>query len=225
MMMHMPPYIFLIVCILCSGCSVPDTAHLQQQAKAGDATAQYEYGRRLLTGQHAPKAPHLAPGWFLAAAQKGHAKSQAALGACYHHGLGVPKQETRALYWYGKAAAQGEEHAMQFLLSCAANQQTPDAAARYLKTMLDARNTWAELFYATLILRQRPHSTIQQKKSVDYLRYAAMSGSGEAAFLLSLCYAEGYGVRRTPELMWGWLNISAGLAYEPAQYLLKQLGA
>ncbi len=212
--------LLLAGCFLC-GCN--STSSIRQRADAGDARAQYEYGRRLLTGQHVEKAPQLAPDWFRAAALQGHSKAQTALAVCYHHGLGIRQNEKSALEWCQRAAAQDEPHAIQMLMEWAAKQPTPQQSAKYLQPILDKRKPLAELYLATLYMKAKPAHTKHRRQAADYLRYAAIGGSGEAAFLLSLCYVDGCGVRPSPELAVGWLIQAAALGHEPAQYLLQEL--
>jgi len=49
--------------------------------------------------------------WARAAAERGLAKSQFALGLMYSFGLGVPQDKELEEYWYRKAAEQGNEDA------------------------------------------------------------------------------------------------------------------
>lgn len=49
------------------------------------------------------------------AAQRGNINAQVVLGACYADGRGTEKSKERALYWWKKAAAQGDEDAKQFI--------------------------------------------------------------------------------------------------------------
>lgn len=48
-------------------------------------------------------------------AEQGHAKSQYALGYLYRHGLGVPKDDRKALIWIKKSATQGYAPAQKAL--------------------------------------------------------------------------------------------------------------
>ena len=50
-----------------------------------------------------------------AAAEKGDAPAQNALGRCYAKGRGVPQSWEEAVYWYRKAAAQGSAKAQEAL--------------------------------------------------------------------------------------------------------------
>lgn len=211
-----------LLCCLGLGSCRSSTHGIHERAKAGDANAQYEYGRRLLTGQKSAQNQELALGWFQAAAQQGHAKAQAALGACYQQGLGLPRQEQQALNWYNKAAAQGNEHATIALLNYAEQQPSHTAAKRTLQQLLDAENPAAELYMATRLI-SKSNSKAAQRQAIDYLRYAAMGGSGDAALLLCLCYLEGTGVPTSPELAMGWFEIALELQSDTAQFILQQI--
>lgn len=48
-----------------------------------------------------------------------------------------------------------------------------------------------------------------------------MQGSGEAAFLMAICYLDGYGVPQNAALALGWLQNAADEGYTPAQEILK----
>lgn len=217
---------YIISSLLCSIvlCACHNSTHiLLQRAQSGEAAAQYEYGRRLLTGQKTAPAPTLAPGWFYIAAQQGHAKAQAALGACYQRGLGLPCNEKEALQWYKMAAIQGEKHATNAVLKHAHALKSKAAMQSTLKPLLDAENPAAELYLATRLLQETPNSKAAQKQAVDYLRYASLSGSGEAAFLLFLCYLEGTGVYPSTDLALGWLIAASNMGYAPAVVLMQQI--
>lgn len=77
-------------------------------ANAGNTRAMAYMGRIYDEGLEQPEE---AAAWFLKAAQKGDVKSRTRLAQMYHAGEGVPKDETLALEWYAKAAAQGDDEA------------------------------------------------------------------------------------------------------------------
>jgi uncharacterized protein len=84
---------------------------LEQHAIAGNAEAQYKWGKELddyLSPEHDPAK---AAQWFEKAAIQGHADAQYALGSLYLTGSGVPKDYAQAFHWYGLAAAQGHADA------------------------------------------------------------------------------------------------------------------
>ncbi len=53
---------------------------------------------------------------WLPLAMKGDARAQFNLGLMYHSGLFVDQDESRALYWYHKAAANGIREAQEYLV-------------------------------------------------------------------------------------------------------------
>ena len=54
-----------------------------------------------------PRNEQLALGWYLRAAEQGHAGAQDNLGMRYEHGQGVERDPAQALHWYRQAADQG----------------------------------------------------------------------------------------------------------------------
>ena len=104
---------------------------LVTRANEGDIDAMYEYAELLnkrtsnfLTDldfhkQHQLRAEAII--WYKKAAEKGHVKAQLHLGHAYQHAregsgtTGVKKDIEKSVYWYGKAAAQGDEYAKKIL--------------------------------------------------------------------------------------------------------------
>ncbi len=52
-----------------------------------------------------------AAGLFMLAAEQGHVDAENNLGAMYYTGEGVARDEQKAIEWFEKAAAQGNEEA------------------------------------------------------------------------------------------------------------------
>ena len=55
--------------------------------------------------------------WYMKAAKQGHADSQFSLGYMYYYGTGVDKDRQEAIYWFKKAAENGNMKAKSFLNS------------------------------------------------------------------------------------------------------------
>ena len=53
--------------------------------------------------------------WFETAAEKGYARAQFNLAVMYEKGIGVATDKSKALMWYRKAAAQGNQEARKRL--------------------------------------------------------------------------------------------------------------
>jgi hypothetical protein len=64
---------------------------------------------------HLDKNNAKASDWFLKSARAGHVNGQEWIGNMYLHGIGVEKDETKAIYWLKKAMAQGSSFAKKEL--------------------------------------------------------------------------------------------------------------
>ena len=136
--------------------------------------------------------------------------------ACYEYGhrmltgRHVKRDHKQALVWLEKAADKGNIRAAAALGACYAHGlgTAPDTrqARHWYGKAADAGHPNAELALGTHYLQKAP---IDYKKAVTYLRYAAMHGSPDAAFLMALCYSQGLGVRKNDRLAIGWLNNAA----------------
>lgn len=77
-------------------------------AREGDVDAQFSLG--MLCDREPPIADcdsTSAIVWYESAAKGGHRLAQFSLGSAYRDGRGVARDDTKARYWLGKAAAQG----------------------------------------------------------------------------------------------------------------------
>jgi len=84
---------------------------LTQAAQQGDAVAQDWLGRYFVD----KKDDTQSVSWFQKAAAQGNADAEAAMGAAYHDGRGVPKDYAQSVSWFRKAALQGNADAESFL--------------------------------------------------------------------------------------------------------------
>ncbi len=214
---------FALVALLLPACS--GNRELARRAHEGDATAQFEYGRRLLSGKHRLFAsPKQATEWFRLAALQGHSGSQAALGVCYEAGLGVPQSLNDARHWYSLAAEQGNPMAALHLAMVEYREaKDPKLALAMLEQAADSGYIPARMRYALVLLKKKNCSRQDMRKAIDQLRIAGMDGCGEAAYLMGIFYASGTGVPQHNGIAVGWLEISAHAGYEPAKELLDDL--
>ena len=106
----------------------------QEQAKDGDATAQYNLGicyynpqaQSILgscyfKGEGVAEDQAEAVKWFRKAAEKGHPESQGMLGLCYFKGEGVAVNYAEAVKWFRKAAEKGRPESQTMLGMCYLN--------------------------------------------------------------------------------------------------------
>ena len=196
--------------------------HLRRAALAGEPAAQYEYGRRLLTGQKgAIRSYKHAFRWFSKAAAMREPRAMAAMGLCYERGIGVPRSMRRARQWYAAAVDAGNDDACHTLVQMEARAGNLRGALQWLERMADDDSVPAQLMLARMHLTGTArHASVAE--GIRYLRYAAMQGDGEACLMLSTCYATGKGVPKNEELMMGWLVNAAEAGNQTAVELLSQ---
>ncbi len=223
MKLHRLSLLLLAASLLLPACSV--NRELARRAHAGEAAAQFEYGRRLLTGQHCwYAAPQHAPGWFRLAALQGYVPAQAALGACYEAGLGVSPSPADARLWFSKASASGHPMAsMHLAMADYREERNPQRALKLLERAAASGYTPARLRYALVLLQGGQAPLADTRRAMDQLRIAAMDGSGEAAYLMGLFYAAGKSVPQHSGIALGWFETAAAAGYKPARDLLQDL--
>jgi TPR repeat protein len=78
---------------------------LIEQAKAGDAKAQYTLGYDYYQGKGTTKDFAQAAVWWRKSADQGFASAQNNLGVLYNSGMGVPQSFSEAYFWQNLAAA------------------------------------------------------------------------------------------------------------------------
>ena len=88
---------------------------LTQEAKQGDAEAQYKLGVAYYEGKGVLLNFRKAAHWFLQASEQGHVRAQYNLGLCYNNGQGVPKNHDVSRNLITQAAEQGYAEAQYFL--------------------------------------------------------------------------------------------------------------
>lgn len=93
------------------------------QAKAGDANAQYYIGLFYDQGRDVPKDHQKAMEWWNKAAEKGHIRSQLTIAKRYFLGRGVEKDVNKAVFWWNKAIEVNDENeeALFMLAKCYEN--------------------------------------------------------------------------------------------------------
>ena len=80
--------------------------HVIEQAKAGDAEAQYKLGYDYFLGRGVPVDYVQAAIWWRKAADQGYPQAQNNLGVLYNSGKGVPQSYAEAYFWQNLAASR-----------------------------------------------------------------------------------------------------------------------
>jgi TPR repeat protein len=142
----MNPICFRFIVILSlffSGIASAQDPSLLNDAKKGDASAQYKLGLAYERGEGAPIEYTKALKWYRLAADQGHAPSQVNIGLLHERGQVGPINYTEALKWYHLAAAQKNVLAQLCIANLYANGlgvPTDDAeAAKWFRLAADQK--------------------------------------------------------------------------------------
>ncbi len=83
---------------------------MKKAAEAGDVEAQFNYGLMLAKGEGFARNPLLAESFVRRAAVAGNVPAMRLLGDLYNEvSNGIAESETDAIYWFGRAAAAGDQ--------------------------------------------------------------------------------------------------------------------
>jgi len=137
-------------------------------ARAGNASAQNQFGYDYYTGQGVQRNYHKAFYWFSRAAAHGNSVAMHNLGCCYLLGRGVVAWPHMAVQWLRSAAQKGDESAM-----------------------LDIGEMYDQ---AKIMGVAIPDANIDVPKALDWYRKAAALGSKHAAVNIAVIYIKGHGV-------------------------------
>lgn len=84
-------------------------------AKQDDARAIWRLGWMHIRGQYFATNEKEGFALFMKAAKDDFSPAQVAVGICYVEGIGVERNKNEAIYWYKRAADQGNEEAVKYL--------------------------------------------------------------------------------------------------------------
>jgi hypothetical protein len=133
-------------------------------------------------------------------ADAGDARSQNLLGVLYDKGLGVPQDRKQAVYWYSKAAMQGDRNGM-YNLGAAYDEGFGGLTQDYLKAASWYRNAaeagHPEAQYNLGLLYERGRGVApDQYSAARWYHRAAEYGIPPAQINLGTMYRNGRGVAR-----------------------------
>ena len=114
-----------------------------QVAEQGLAIAQSNLGG-FITAEGVSKNYKEAVKWFTKSAEQGFANSQAMVGVCYHHGLGVAKNLVEGYAWYNVAIANGNEKAKKWIKEIELSSEQ----------LIEAQSLSTEIFKRTPVYRE-----------------------------------------------------------------------
>jgi TPR repeat protein len=90
-----------------------DMEAVRGKAETGDASAEYELGRSMLSGRPTDSELASAMPWFLRSAEQGCAPAEYMYGSIFREGRW--KDPKQLIYWWTKAAEHGDVHAQLWL--------------------------------------------------------------------------------------------------------------
>lgn len=184
---------------------------LIRQARAGDATSQFELGKLYLDGGQGLGAnQHSALMWLDRAAEQGHTAAWRLIGQRVPPGVADNVQSSQSLTrWYELAANDGCASAQtklaQLLLS---NQHEGDAAnpaeaaMQLLRSAAVKGDATARLELGICLLKERPDGGSKADEAVDFLEQAHAAGKDAAARHL----ADHYWQAGNAELAYLWYS-------------------
>ncbi len=210
--------------------------------------AQYCLGVCYAEGRGVLKDEEEANSWYLKAAQNGYLKAQIAIAKRCVQGLYVPTVNTRAakaIFWYGKAIQQEENHevikeighlliknpllATSFFSTLGrktnqidgyhelAEQNDPEAQYK-LGLCYSQGKEVADVDYFFWGSDKSKVVLRDEKEAVSWFRKAAEQGYKEAQYSLALCYANGTGVEEDEKEATQWFLMAARQGHLEAQY-------
>jgi TPR repeat protein len=176
---------------------------VRESAEAGDAVEEYQLGRSMLTNKPTEDEFAMAMPWFQRSAEQGYAPAEYMYGSIFREGRWRNLQQL--VYWWTKAAEQGEVRAQMWLgvayegghmgiehdyrkafkwLSMAAKQGQPDAQVTLGHMYEDGEGVPAD----------SPLATHWYRKAADHV--PDLGGAGQGQSSLARFYREGHA---TPE--------------------------
>ena len=197
---------------------------LRQAAERGDLNALVNMGyiyRNRLSGVRQDKIEALK--WYMRAAERGHADSQAYVGHAYLTGNGIEKDKLKAAVWLEKAAAKGDTSA-QFNLGVMYEQPlfaTGDEATGVPRNYAKAADLYRAAAVKGHAKAQLNLATMYEKgigvpqdnvKALEWYLKSAANGYADAQVLVAYGYANGSLVPKDTVRAYAWYNIAAAMA-------------
>jgi uncharacterized protein len=216
---------FIFLC-LSAGCSKNcfiegmNAKDLDECAKKGDATAQYNLGVIYEQGRYFPQDDKLAVEWYSKAAEQNNANAQYNLGLKYEQGKGVLQNIQKTLEFITKAAKQDHVVAQYKLGDMyrlgSSNIILKDDNKAFEWYSKAAKNNFATAQFMMGEIYRLGSNAVQkdQEKAFEWYSTAAEQGDANAQYRLGILYYKGEGQRKgntDQDLLLSvmWLNLSA----------------
>jgi len=193
-------------------------------AQRGNAEAMYHLALIFLKPGPNQKVDQ-AQSLLQSAAENGHALSMLTLGKLYHEGTVLPKEDSKALFWYTQANAQNHPEAEYELAMLLLNEtwQLDENPVNLLNKAAEQNYVPAQLALAKMYQDGEKVQRNEANAFGWYLRAAKMADP-EAYYQIGLSFVHGQLKQpKNRDLGVEYLKQAAELNYMPAQYALANL--
>jgi len=182
---------------------------LRKLAHKNDTQALYYLGKMYVKGYGVVHNMKHGNRLILKSAQLGYEPAQNYLAKYFLH-----KRDTaNALFWYKKAASQGNVDAQLFVGSAYLHgfgiTKNISEAKVWLNKAAKNKNALAQYYLASLFIKSK--DARNRKKAVEWFILAAKNGNKEAQYRLGMSYYFGEGIKQDRAKAVQWLEKSAHL--------------
>ena len=165
-----------------------------------------------------------AAGWFLRAAERGHAESQYVLSTLLESGQGVARDAVAAALWERRAAEQGHGYAQGAVSFRHYAAGEFGEAFEWCQRAADGKLAWAQ-YHLGLMYGKGEGVARDDGEAAYWIRLAALQGFAAAEVKLAGVYSLGLGVERDAGQAAVWYGRAAAQGDAEAQFQLGQLYA
>lgn len=146
------------------------------------------------------------------AAQSGDANAQYRLGYMYANGLGIPQNNSKAVFWYHKAATQGEvtaQNALGTFYTAGLGVPQDYAHALYWYSKAAKQNYAAAQYGLGYLYEHGLGVSKNYDRAVHWYRKAAEQGDASAQGELGFMYEHGLGVPQNYVIAYALINLAS----------------
>ena len=152
-------------------------------------------------------------------ARKGSVFSDMLLATCWQKGIGVTRDQAKAVPYLEAAASKNCVKAQRDLGLALLNLRKPGDAYKWFR-MGTANGDLTSTFYCGKMLLEGLGVKQDKERAVDFLRKAAEAGFPQAMFYMGNCCLAGNGIAANPEQAVTWYRRAAVKGSSHAQYAL-----
>lgn len=154
-------------------------------------------------------------------AKKGSVFSNMLIASCFRNGIGVGKDQAKAVPFLTNAANRNCVDAQRELALILINDKKAMEASKWFKKGADNDDTVCTFYYGKMLLEGLGVKP-DKKEGANYLLKAAEQGFPQAMYYLGNCYMNGDGLVRNADQAVKWYRMAAGKGVRNAQWQLAQ---